>query len=60
MYGKGIGNNCFTGLICFYSPRGNNSCINTLVGFSSLKTYATAKTKIEEIFFYSVSDGVKI
>ena len=51
MHGKGIRINCFTVLICFYSPRGNNSCINTLVGFSSLKTYATATTKIEEKSF---------
>ena len=54
MHGKGIRINCFTVLICFYSPRGNNSCINTFVGFSSLKTYATAKTKIDEKSFFMV------
>ena len=61
MHGKGIRNNCFTELICFYSPRGNKGSINTFVGFSSLKAYATAKTKIEvKGFFYGVFDGVKI
>ena len=61
MHGKGISNNSFTVLICFYAPRGNHGSINTFVGFSSLKAYATAKTKIEVIgFFYGVSDGVKI
>ena len=45
----------------FYSPRGNNGSIDTFVDFSSLKAYATAKTKIEvKGFFYGVSDGVKI
>jgi hypothetical protein len=47
MHGKGIRNNCYTVLICFYSPRGNNGSIDTFVGFSSLKTYATAKTRID-------------
>jgi hypothetical protein len=37
MHGKGIRNYCFTVLICFYSPRGNNGKIDTFVGFSSLK-----------------------
>jgi len=47
MHGKGIRNNCFTVLICLYSPRGNNASINTFVGFNGLKKYATAKTKID-------------
>jgi hypothetical protein len=37
MHGKGIRNNCFTVLICFYSPRGNNGSIDTFVGFNGIK-----------------------
>ncbi len=33
MHGKGIRNNCFTVLICFYAPRGKHGSINTFVGF---------------------------
>jgi hypothetical protein len=33
MHGKGIRNNCFTVLICFYSPLVNNGSIDTFVGF---------------------------
>ena len=62
MHGKGIRINCFTVLICFYSLRGNNGSINTFVGFSSLKKYATATTCIDAngIFklAYSNSDFV--
>lgn len=47
MHGKGIRNNCFTVLIYFYSLRGNNGSIDTFVGFSSLKTFATATTSID-------------
>ena len=54
MHGKGIRINCFTVLICFYSPRGKHGSINTFVGINGLKTFATAKTKIEEKRFFMV------